>query len=183
MRKIPTIFVRDWNGDWSRVLSEPNPECAWVFEGEGFATRKYDGTCCMARERKLFKRREVKPGSSAPPDFEQIQQDDKTGVLIGWVPVTDDPGDRWHREALTWWGAAIPDGTYELIGPKVQGNVEQLERHVLVSHAAALRFHDAPRTFEGLKIWLSAHCIEGIVWHHPDGRMAKIKKRDFGLKR
>ena len=23
--------------------------------------------------------------------------------------------------------------------------------------------------------------IEGIVWHHPDGRMAKIKRRDFGL--
>jgi len=25
--------------------------------------------------------------------------------------------------------------------------------------------------------------IEGIVWHHPDGRMAKIKARDFGIKR
>ena len=23
--------------------------------------------------------------------------------------------------------------------------------------------------------------IEGIVWHHPDGRMAKIKARDFGI--
>jgi hypothetical protein len=25
--------------------------------------------------------------------------------------------------------------------------------------------------------------IEGIVWHHPDGRMAKLKLRDFGVKR
>jgi hypothetical protein len=24
--------------------------------------------------------------------------------------------------------------------------------------------------------------IEGIVWHHPDGRMVKIKKKDFGYK-
>ena len=24
--------------------------------------------------------------------------------------------------------------------------------------------------------------LEGIVWHHPDGRWAKIKRRDFGLK-
>ena len=21
--------------------------------------------------------------------------------------------------------------------------------------------------------------MEGIVWHHPDGRMAKLKRRDF----
>ena len=26
-----------------------------------------------------------------------------------------------------------------------------------------------------------ARNIEGIVWHHPDGRMVKIKARDFGL--
>jgi hypothetical protein len=25
--------------------------------------------------------------------------------------------------------------------------------------------------------------MEGIVFHHPDGRKAKIKKRDFGQKR
>lgn len=25
--------------------------------------------------------------------------------------------------------------------------------------------------------------IEGIVFHHPDGRMAKIKLRDFGISR
>jgi hypothetical protein len=25
--------------------------------------------------------------------------------------------------------------------------------------------------------------IEGLVFHHPDGRMAKIKLRDFGMKR
>jgi len=25
--------------------------------------------------------------------------------------------------------------------------------------------------------------VKEIVWHHPDGRMVKIKARDFGLKR
>ena len=25
--------------------------------------------------------------------------------------------------------------------------------------------------------------IEGLVWHHPDGRMAKLKMRDMDLKR
>ncbi|MFF0155255.1 hypothetical protein [Micromonospora sp. NPDC005203] len=28
--------------------------------------------------------------------------------------------------------------------------------------------------------WLPAHPrYEGIVWHHPDGRRAKLKRRDF----
>jgi hypothetical protein len=27
--------------------------------------------------------------------------------------------------------------------------------------------------------YLHARPYEGIVWHHPDGRMAKLKKRDF----
>ena len=26
------------------------------------------------------------------------------------------------------------------------------------------------------------HVVEGIVWHHPDGRMVKIKRKDFGFK-
>jgi hypothetical protein len=36
---------------------------------------------------------------------------------------------------------------------------------------------------EGLREFLAAHDVEGVVFHHPDGRKAKIKKRDFGLKR
>ena len=36
-----------------------------------------------------------------------------------------------------------------------------------------------PLDFDGLAVWLHAHPWEGIVWHHPDGRMAKLKKRDF----
>ena len=40
MRKIPTVFVRDWDGDRSRVTREPDPSCAWVFAGRGRATRE-----------------------------------------------------------------------------------------------------------------------------------------------
>lgn len=35
----------------------------------------------------------------------------------------------------------------------------------------------------GLRSYLANKDIEGIVWHHPDGRMVKIKGKDFGLKR
>ena len=34
-----------------------------------------------------------------------------------------------------------------------------------------------------LKAWFMHHDVEGVVWRHPDGRMAKIKGRDFGIVR
>lgn len=37
-------------------------------------------------------------------------------------------------------------------------------------------------TFDGLREWLTSHPVEGLVFHHPDGRLAKIKRRDFGLR-
>jgi hypothetical protein len=77
----------------------------------------------------------------------------------------------------------LPDGTYELVGPKIQGNAEGFVEHVLVSHDLTGMYPDAPRTFNELREWLSGMDIEGIVFHHPDGRMAKIKKRDFGIRR
>jgi len=39
----------------------------------------------------------------------------------------------------------------------------------------------APLSFQGIKEYLEQHNIEGIVWHHPDGRLVKVKSRDFGL--
>ena len=56
MKKIPTIFERDWDGDRSRVLDKPSPGCEWVFNSEGVATRKYDGTCAAIINGSLFKR-------------------------------------------------------------------------------------------------------------------------------
>jgi hypothetical protein len=40
-----------------------------------------------------------------------------------------------------------------------------------------------PLNFGGLRAWMEGRDIEGVVFHHADGRMAKIKLRDFGLKR
>jgi hypothetical protein len=52
-----------------------------------------------------------------------------------------------------------------------------------VSHEHTGVYADVPRTLVGLREWLRDKNIEGIVSHHPDGRMANIKKRDFGMKR
>jgi hypothetical protein len=196
VRKIISLFQRNYDGD-RLVRDEVVPGAEWVLAGEGEATRKYDGTCCLVRSGKLYKRLDVKPGKTPPADFEEEQHDEVTGKRFGWVPVGDGPEDRWHREAwrnhryLSVKFRVImppPDGTYELIGPKVQGNPEHVENHMLVEHgylSAAERdeVESVPRDFEGIKRWLSEHDVEGIVWHHPDGRMAKVKAKDFGIRR
>lgn len=182
MKKIPTMFERDWTGDRSRVVDQVHPGCKWALAGEGWPTKKIDGTCCMVRDGKLYKRREYKGTDNVPEGFEIAGRDDETGKIVGWMPVTDDASDRWHREAFALW-AKLANGTYELVGPKVQGNPENYPRHELVSHDVLQLNADVPRTFDGLREWFSGQDIEGIVFHHPDGRMAKIKMRDFGLKR
>lgn len=75
------------------------------------------------------------------------------------------------------------DGTFELCGEKIQGNPENIKGHILIIHAMFyLRLED--RTFEYLKNYLEKEDIEGIVFHHKkDGRMCKLRKSDFGIKR
>ncbi len=177
MKKIPTIFVRDMSKQPALVVNRWVDGCEWVRDGEGVPTVKYDGTCCLVRDGKLYKRRELKKGQAAPADFEQADFDDETGKSVGWAPVSDSSEDQWHREAFH----GQPDGTYELIGPKVQGNKNHVSQHALVPHGND-PIRDDPRTFEAIRDYLAVVEVEGLVWHHPDGRMAKIKRRDFALK-
>lgn len=180
MKKIISLFRRNYETD-HLVRDEIVLGAEWVSSGEGIPTQKFDGTCCMVREGKLYKRYDAKKGKQPPEGFEPAQDEDaKTGHWPGWVPVGDSAADLYHREAF---GAGdFEDGTYELCGPKVQRNPENFEKHTLVRHGAEV-LPDCPRDFEGLKSYFQNHNMEGIVWHHPDGRMVKIKGRDFGIKR
>jgi hypothetical protein len=161
-----------------------------VLAGEGVPTRKLDGASCLVRDGKLYKRRELRKGDPAPPSFEAIDHDEEAGKTVGWVPVGDGPEDRYHREGFAFlmrMDGGAKDGTYELVGPKIQGNPEGLPEHQLVPHSSLfihlLAENTPPRTFDALREWMAGQDIEGVVWHHPDGRMAKLKLRDFGLKR
>jgi hypothetical protein len=193
MKKIISLFQRNYDGD-RLVRNEVVPGAEWVLAGEGVATRKFDGTCCLVAGGRLLKRYEVKPGATPPVGFEPANEvDENTGKQQGWLPLGSGPESRWHWEA---WDNQLVGGidkvewTFELCGPKVQGNPEHeyVERevgpgkHLLIPHGKYI-LGDAPRDFEGIKAWLAVNDVEGIVWHHPDGRMVKIKGRDFGLKR
>lgn len=195
-----SLFVRDHEGA-GLMTNVVNPGAEWVVGGEGLATRKYDGTCCLVSGGSLFSRRDRaltqeyrkrKRSGYAGPTWEHLPPpygwgaaqeacDPNSGHWPGWLPVGPGPEDRYHREAWAWAGG-LPEGTYELLGPKIQGNPEHEEFHRLQSHRYADRL-DAPRDFAGLVAYFAVHDIEGIVWHHLDGRMVKIKGKDFGIKR
>ncbi len=179
MRKIPSLFQRNYDTD-RLVRDEVVPGCEWVLAKEGLATRKWDGVCTMVRDGLLYKRYELKPGKVAPTNWEACDEvDEKTGKQMGWVPVGDGPEDAAMRAAFDGQEA---NGTYEFLGPKSQGNVEGWPIHVLLPHGETI-LHSDPRTFESLKAYFEDANIEGIVWHHSDGRMCKIKAKDFGFKR
>lgn len=186
MKKIISLFQRNYDGD-RLVRDEVVPGAEWVLAGEGVATRKWDGTCVLIEDGVMWKRYEVKKGKTPPAGFRPANDvDPNTGKQQGWLPVGDGPDDRWHREALENDDATPSDyldGTYELIGPKIQGNPEQVDRHLLISHERSGELYRVPRTFDAIREYLAGGGVEGIVWHHPDGRMVKIKAKDFGLKR
>jgi hypothetical protein len=201
MQKIVSLFQRNYETD-RLVRDEVVPGAEWVQAGEGVATQKVDGTCCLIEGGKLYARYDAKVAPTAenpdgrtlpkykgerpvPEGFKAAQEPDPvTGHWPGWVLVTDQSEYKWHRAALAEAPDFLPDGTYELCGPRINGNPEGLLGHVFLRHGFT-EFPDCPRDFEGLKRFFQdiEHPIEGIVWHHPDGRMVKIKAKDFGFKR
>ena len=209
MQKIISLFQRNYDGD-RLVRDEVVPGAEWVVAGEGVATRKWDGTYCIFMQGKLWKRHDCKltkqatkrktkgeQGPWADEDFKpapegwqaaQDEPDRVTGHWPGWLPVGHGPDDKWHRQARTkgldYYGQPFVEGqTYKLCGPMVGQNNEGFIDHVLIPHGVE-KIPNTPRTFDALKDYLLArNMIEGVVWHHPDGRMVKIKGLDFGIKR
>lgn len=192
MQKIKTIYKR--NPDNMRhLLPEITSGCEWVFnDAEGVPTRKYDGTCCMFDGERWWARREVKPGKQAPENFQPIETDEMTGKTVGWEPMEQTGFAKWHQQAIDALigpsEQSFKQGTYELCGPKINKNPEKYINHILIFHAEAEDLSDLVRVpsdnppqrgFDELREKLIEMGHEGIVWHHPDGRMAKIKRKDF----
>lgn len=181
MKKMPCIFARafDRGRPTEACRDEWVPGVEWVRDGEGIATRKFDGTACAIISGRLYARYDAKKGKTPPSGSIPCDPapDEVTGHWPHWVAVEQQPEFKWHREAM---GDGLPDGTYELVGPAINSNKEHRTKHELLKHGS-VTYDDAPRTHSGLKEYLSRLDAEGIVFHHPDGRMAKIRRADFLL--
>ena len=195
MKKLKTLYKKNPE-NLGRVIEELDPNCLWVFDECVRATRKFDGTACMIQDNVLYKRYDNKKGKAMPSTAIECQSADEfSGHHPYWVLCDrDNKGEKRHWEAFDkhltlennehdW-----EDGTYELIGVKVNRNPERVkDGHMLVKHGS-VGFSEKDKDFmleniENMKAFLEQNDIEGIVFHHPDGRMCKIRKKDFGFKR
>ncbi len=182
MQKIETIFDR---GDNFRVVRKIREGTEWVFAGEGVATEKLDGTniritVASGKITNVEKRRNP------------TREEKALGQEPGYIDAHEsDPADKHIFRAVNGTDVSqLNDGNYscEAVGPKIQGNpLGLLTPTCYLFTVAPVIILNVPRTFDGLREFFKAfdshyspnHKAEGIVFHHPDGRMAKIKAKDF----
>lgn len=204
MKKMSTLFKSTYTGSFSNITQEVREENQWVLDGEGVATIKFDGTACLILENKLFKRwdrklskkyfiqaakakknglpfvaeefmfKELKPGAIAcNASFDPI-----TYHWPHWIPA-EGKDSVYHIEGFEN-RDLIEDGTYELVGPKLQGNPYNLTQHELWKHGSVtVAIQDY--SFESLRTIIEGLHEEGLVFHHPDGRKCKLRRSDFNF--
>lgn len=196
MKKIPTLFKRAANGF---VIPELNEKAAWVLQEESTALRKYDGVCFMFDGEEWWNRRSWQGRIKQKMDMygiKPVEYDPNTQKTFGWAQ--DGSFGKYLRQALQYppvHADAVPQaseylpGTYELVGPKINGNPEGFAQHRLIYHARAeqlsninslnLNQLDVQQAYNALAATLSYVLVEGAVFYGSEGQLAKIKRRDF----
>lgn len=190
MKKLLMIYKRDGN----KVLDDYVDEYKNYDKTKLVASQKIDGTSCLIQKGKLYKRYDNKKNKEPQQDWIFCYKNEKHNIY--WVPVTHQ--DRWHIEA--WYNFEHEydkqDGTYELIGPKINGNKHNLDKHKLIPHKGLIygfthNKHDIPTGNETKETWKHylTNCItiipniEGFVlWDIEKMEpMFKIRKKDLGM--
>ncbi len=186
MRKIKTIFDRNWETN-----RKVNATLAVDFNfEEAIATEKLDGTNIRLTIRqgevvRVEKRRN-------PTKLQK-----EKGIVSPWYVDADayDSRDKWIYDAVKHTDCSqVPDGAWsgEAIGKNIQGNPLALDHNwvflfSLPDWRARITLADAPHSYAELldylkhkKSLIGNDCLmEGIIWHHPNGDMVKIKRKDF----
>lgn len=181
MKKIPTLFEREFdNHRIVGITDKVTAGCEWVLEGKGDATIKFDGSCTAIINGEFYKRYDAKKGKTPPLGaIPCCEPDPITGHHPHWLKVDENnPSDKWFVDAYKNTPNVV-DGTYEAIGVHFQGNPYNLVEDMLVPHGKSVVY--MPRTFEGIKQYLTEHYIEGIVFWLDGEPRCKIKRSDFGL--
>lgn len=202
MKKTPLVFIFDYENQI--LTSQIKPGSEWVFQEDSIPTIKFDGTAALWKDNKLWKRfdRKLSPSGmkfvqknpdkqpnishfrNAPEGFIPCEEnpDPKTYHWPGWVPVSKDkPEDKHFREALEKEELVFEENaTYELVGPAFANNPYNLSTHELWKHASVKAQLD-DLSFDGICRFMRDNVVEGIVFHNKDGRVAKIRRKDFLL--
>lgn len=210
MRKIPTLFERDFSTPERTITPKVTSGCEIVLKGACIPTLKWDGAACAIIRGELYKRYDAKQKyGKSPPEGAipcQPEPDPVTGHFPHWVKCKrEDPADIHFWEAfhnsfpfreegmLT---QGVLDGTYEAVGPAWQGNPYGMFANVMQRHGGVVihelmpcsDLDESPQTlpddvltFDGIRQYLAEHEMEGIVWWLGNKPFCKVKRRDFGL--
>lgn len=88
MKKTPSLFCRNYAGD-GLVRDEVVVGSEWVLAGEGRATVKYDGTSCLVRDGKLYRRHDRKPNKQAYRAVKKRKERGEDMPAAGWYLPAD----------------------------------------------------------------------------------------------
>lgn len=184
--KIESPFVRKVIDGNYVCTPEVAPGMEWVFEDkEVFAVEKIDGSnTSIVIENGIIT--SIWNRTERLPFFNKGKSHYVQGVL----------------EAFNRGYCELPDGQHwgEIIGEKLSGNPLKIQGHLWVpfntylrEHCTYKKWHSYPKTFDNIQEWFLKPIIEGgifslfarrrgivmkpegIVFHHPDGRLAKIR--------
>lgn len=184
MKKIPTLFVRKFEGHKIvEVLPQITPDCEEAFLN-GEATVKIDGSCCAVIDGVFYKRYDAKQGKKPPVGaIPCCEPDPITGHWPHWVAVDQyNKGDTWFSVARANYvmkNGMPEDGTYEAIGPHFNANPHNLDLDILVPHGTEKI--TVKRDYDSIKQYLEETPIEGIVFWLNGEPVCKIKRSDFNL--
>lgn len=186
MPKLQSPFIRkEINGEYL-VTTEIDPECAWVFEDERVTCQeKLDGTNVSV----------IIENGKITRVF------NRTNEVDLW---SDNPVILAVRESYKRGYCNFTDGQYfgEAIGERIQGNPHEIQGNIwlpyhtyFAKHLTYKTWGKYPKDFETISAWFKdglislfgmqqhggdkTKFVEGVVFHHPDGRMAKLRRDMF----
>lgn len=187
-RKMTALFEIDRaNHIGTDVVNEKS---AWVFTEPAVATVKRDGTgVLVSSEGEILIRRSVKKGKRVPDGFRLAEIDPFTGHMFGVEPVSQSGFKKMMEEAMLSVGVGLEPGTYELCGPKINGNPEGFNKHILIRHGSeelatipdmrTVAPDDAYPLLKELFVGFKARGVEGVVWWGADDKRVKLRAKDF----
>jgi len=195
MKKIPTIFPKDPN-DLGRIINGTlmNGIQHFKIKIDGTATMIKDGKPYARLDVKIFKRKKGKIInytrdeiiSKLPEGSIACQEpDEKSGHWPHWIPVTENnPSQKYILEGFNNLKNII-DGTYECIGPKIQGNPHGEDKHIWIPHFHEKLKIDIPElkneeVFDFFKEFFIDFPYEGCVAYNEfQEPIGKIRRSDF----
>lgn len=192
--KLECPFIREMRGEHYIITGEINPGYEWIFEDGVRAVDKLHGTnlCVIVKDGKIASidnrtQRLVDSAYGLPVRLKGMAPRAYEGVI--------------HALEKEHYVKYLKEGRNygELIGPRINGNLHGLDRHLFVPfdylfescHWKSWVQNKYPKDLGSISNWFTTlpslfsqkmkhdGLAEGLIFYHPDGRRAKLRRDHF----